>query len=461
MKDQYELKKGFKFIYRIIRSLDELSVFGIITLVAWALIASAWLQRHGPTQLLWLCDIGIFLTGIGLIIKSRLILTAQFVGLFIYHLCWHIDFLSFVLFKEMLFSSTAYMFSDKVTVYEKSLSFFHHTYTIPVLLWALLRLGTSKSGWIFQTIQTSVAFILTYFLTDPLRNVNWIFGAGFADISPAKMNPVVYYITMIIFPPIIIYWPLNILISRFISRIEIRSKIRIPIFSSFVFAIVFSLIIIVISRKIGMECDINVNFPKSILELHQTNLSDLEDLQTTTNAPIVVSVAYGAPGQEQDVLLRALEDKLPRVTYFNGRMGNISLQEILKVIPIKGIPCVPQQIVVRGKRGQKGTIIYAVVASDKFYLQSYCDKNTALEHFEVHCQLGEEGLGEFIDMETGKYRVGIENRVVFPGGFGSLYAVTIVAISDQMPVARSAFYIFNRTGVSKPYDIFGSQNQQN
>ncbi len=53
-----------------------------------------------------------------------------------------------------------------------------------------------------------------------------------------------------------------------------------------------------------------------------------------------------------------------------------------------------------------------------------------------------------------------ENRVIVGDGIGSLYAVTVVALKNQVPVARSPIYIFNRTGVYQPEDILWSEDKQ-
>jgi hypothetical protein len=438
-------------------TFDELTVLGAITAFAYLLISVAWIRRGGLAELIWLCDLATLGTAIGLLSRSRLILTAQFAGMLAYHLGWQIDFLSYVITDRMPFSATAYMFSGDLTAYEKALSFFQHIFVVPVCFWALLRLGASRSGWLFQTIQTSVAFVVTYVFTKPAQNINWIFGAGFASLSPASMNPLVYYIIMALLPPLLVYIPTNLLALWLTSGCRLTDRHR---GQRTAVALAGSALAAVLAAAVGSACDLNTNLPATILSLPPRGTAPLEGVEVTENRPRVVTVAYGLPGRETQIPLRTWPAALPRTKGQDGTAGPLFLREITNSVPIGEIPKSPQQVVIRGVRGHKGTVVCAIVGADRFYAQPRCDTQTALDRFELHCQLGAEGLAEFVHPQSGVRRAPLEHQAIVNGALESLCSVTIVAFDRRMKLTRSPTYLLRRTGVYLPDDVAWSGTDQ-
>src|SRR5437764_1321523 len=118
-------------------ALDDVRALGLVTGLLWLAISTAWIRRGGYDQLLWLCDLATLGTAAGLLLRSPLLLTAQFVGMFAYHVSWQIDFLVYAATHRFPFAATAYMFSGNVTAYEKAISFLQHTIVLPLCFWGI------------------------------------------------------------------------------------------------------------------------------------------------------------------------------------------------------------------------------------------------------------------------------------------------------------------------------------
>ena len=438
----------------ILKSLDEITVLGIISFFTLLITLSVRLLHGNILQLIWLCNIALAGATLGLLLRSRLLLTAQFVGILVYHFAWHLDFFSYLMAGRMPFAATAYMFSGDLTLSEKGLSFFQHTFLLPSTAWALWRLGPSRFGWRFQSLQTFAAFLLTYLLSRPGDNINWIFGAGWPELSPANISPLPYYLIMVLAPPLLVYLPTNVFAlwlfkRRRIARQDNSSKRRrIGLVSA------YTIILIAISLLVGMTCDVRIVQPGSLAHLLSSEATLLERLPTGAHAPQINSVSYGCPAQEMSLPLRHLDIPLPRHLSSTDSHVIIVMKEILQSLPITSIPAAPEGLVIRGNRGRRGTIVCAVVASDQFYFQPWCDLNTALDRFEVHSRIGRPGLAEFFDSVSDIIRETAKNSFVEGYKRGGLYAVTIVAFEkNHKASARSPMYIFKRTGIYTPDDV--------
>ncbi len=430
---------------------DELTVLGIAAGIVWILIAAAWTRRSGFRQLVWLCDLATLGTAVGLLCRSKLILSAQLVGTLICHLGWQADFLSYYMLGRLPLGATAYMFSNDLGTYEKALSFLQHTFVIPACIYALFRLGVSRLGWVFQTIQTTLAFLLTYLFTRPEENINWIFGAGFAALSPASMN-YGFYIAMVAAPPLLIYFPLNRLLLNYLPVVDSSAVCASARFRRATAALTCCAGAMCISLAVARTCYVEPNLPARFLELPSTGPIPLESVASGPDSPTISSFSYGLPGQQMEIPLVPAAAILPRIGSRSGEWGLVP-RDGSGILSPAGFPEAPQEIVIRGNRGRKGTVICAVVGSDRLYAQSPCDCRTAIDRFELHCRLGSDGLSEFIDPRTGLRREASEHRFANGPAMQSLFSLTIVAFDRHMKASRTLTYVLRRTGVFRPDDV--------
>lgn len=433
---------------------DELTLCGGIAALAWVLISIEWTRTGGWTQLLWLCDVATLGTAIGLISRSPLILTAELTGTVFCHLGWHVDFLSYLLTGRMPFQATEYMFGGQVGAYGKALSFFQHTFILYVCIVGVRRLGAARRGWIFQTFQTAAAILLTYLFTKPSENINWIFGAGFPGLSPAARDPGVYYLLIVLLSPIVIYLPINLVAARLapkrpMQRIQVRRACAVVV------------AVAVVSAGIGAAAGYAFRpapFPNSLIELTSQSPTRLEKVPVDNGSPRVESIQYGVLDQRQPIELHVRREPLPRMRGEGGLPGWLSLRDLGLSGEFHHLPRAPQGVVVKGTRGRRGTVVCAVVGADQFYLQPWCDTQTALDRFEIHCRFGEEGLQEFVVPGEGIRKPPGVNQVIIGGALQSIYVLSVVGF-DRNTASRSPFYSVRRTGVWRPDDVVWSQRQ--
>jgi hypothetical protein len=108
---------------------------------------------------------------------------------------------------------SAYMFDAGTPRYLRALSLFH----VPLpagLVWLVLRLGYDRRAWLAQSLLALVVLPVTYWLTDPGENVNWVHGLGRPQ-SP--LPPGVYLALLIVAFSLVLYLPPHLLFAHFLS----------------------------------------------------------------------------------------------------------------------------------------------------------------------------------------------------------------------------------------------------
>jgi hypothetical protein len=171
-------------------------------------IAVIYWRAYGPTNFLWLSDIGLAFTLAALLSGNRLLASMPAVGVLPLELAWTIDFL----FGGRLIGIAAYMYDSKLPLYLRAISLFHLALP-PTLFFLLYRFGYDQRALIYQTLLTWGVLIVTYVATDPEKNINWVFGPG---AKPQHYLPPLLYLglVMVIFP-VFIFLPMHLLLKRF------------------------------------------------------------------------------------------------------------------------------------------------------------------------------------------------------------------------------------------------------
>ena len=85
---------------------------------------------------------------------------------------------------------SAYMFDASTPRYLRALSLFH----VPLpagLVWLVARLGYDRRAWLYQSLLALVVLPVTYWLTGPKENVNWVHGLGKPQtaLPPGRTSP--------------------------------------------------------------------------------------------------------------------------------------------------------------------------------------------------------------------------------------------------------------------------------
>lgn len=158
--------------------------------VAWLAIyvPSYWLA-YGPLNFLFLCNVGVMITALGLVAGSRLLVSSQAVAAPIIGLVWALDAGYRVLTGDFLFGGTAYMWDPQYPLWTRLLSLYHLAWPL-LLLWIMGRIGYDRRGVWLQTAIAGTSLAVARLFTDPALNINFAFVDPFLgrQFGPAVLH---------------------------------------------------------------------------------------------------------------------------------------------------------------------------------------------------------------------------------------------------------------------------------
>lgn len=148
------------------------------TIFVCVLVLVYWVER-GPANFLWLSDVALLAIVPALWMESRFLTSMMAVGVLLPELAWNLDFFLRLIsgFDVIGLNATGYMFESGYTKLFKFFSLFH-IFLPPLLLWMIYRLGYDTRAIYAQTLLVWVLLPVCYLVTDPERNLNWVFGIG-------------------------------------------------------------------------------------------------------------------------------------------------------------------------------------------------------------------------------------------------------------------------------------------
>jgi hypothetical protein len=195
-----------KRIYRVI----NLKQAGIFCLAWWGCIAFYWISSGEPFHLLWLCDLTLLITGIGLLLENSLLISSQIVGTLLIQLSWNLDFWLRLITGSKVFGFTEYMFSPAHPIQVKILSVFH--IFLPVfLIYACLRLGYDVRGWRWQAFLTTGVYILSFLTTNQSQDANWVLGPFW---KTQRIVPGWMWLAIWLALTIAMYWVFHLILKK-------------------------------------------------------------------------------------------------------------------------------------------------------------------------------------------------------------------------------------------------------
>jgi len=146
-------------------------------------------SAYGTLNFLFLCNIGVILTAIGLILRSRLLISSQGVAAPVIALAWALDAVWKLVSGDFLFGGTSYMWDPAFPLAARLLSLYHLAW--PVLLWAVLRrTGYDPRGWPLQAAIAALALIAGRLLAPAADNINFAWTDPFfaRQLGPAALQ---------------------------------------------------------------------------------------------------------------------------------------------------------------------------------------------------------------------------------------------------------------------------------
>ena len=176
-----------------------------------AVLVPIYLRHYGPANFLWFSDVALLATALGLWVESPLILSAMTVAVALPEILWNVDFFARLLAGRAPLGMASYMFDQRLPRYLRGLSLFH--VALPVLLlWSVARLGYDPRALPAQIISGTLLMILSYTLTNPSENINWVFGPG--STPQRRFSPLVYVTLVIVSFPLLVYVPTHLALVR-------------------------------------------------------------------------------------------------------------------------------------------------------------------------------------------------------------------------------------------------------
>jgi len=174
-----------------------------------AVIVPVYLAYYGPANFLWFSDVALVVTGVALWLESPLLVSMMTVGVLLPELLWNVSLFTRLLTGVRVSGLADYMFDTRIPKWIRALSLFH--VVLPVLmLWTLHRLGYDPRALPAQTALAWVILPLTYAVTKPEDNVNWVYGPGARP--QRQVSPPLYLAFVLIFFPLIVYVPTHLLL---------------------------------------------------------------------------------------------------------------------------------------------------------------------------------------------------------------------------------------------------------
>src|SRR5687768_777571 len=130
-------------------------------------------------------------------------------------LAWNVDFFGRLLTGRQMIGLSGYMFDRGKPRFLRALSLFHVVLPI-VLLWMVYRLGYDDRALMFQTVVALIVLPVTYWITDPSDNVNWVYGPG--SKPQTRIDRRAYLALTVILFPLVFYLPTHLLLRTVLGR---------------------------------------------------------------------------------------------------------------------------------------------------------------------------------------------------------------------------------------------------
>ena len=108
-----------------------------------------------------------------------------------------------------------YMFDRNIPLGRRALSLFHLALA-PTILWMLGRFGYDRRAMLLQTAVTWAVLPATYAITEPEKNINWVFGPG--SKPQHRLPPLLYLGLEMITLPMFVFLPMHMILGRVFGR---------------------------------------------------------------------------------------------------------------------------------------------------------------------------------------------------------------------------------------------------
>jgi hypothetical protein len=190
--------------------LISLSLKIVYTVFVCALVPVYW-RQYGAANFLWFSDIALLALVPALWLENALLVSMLAISVVFFEALWNADFFLRLSTGKSLIGLSAYMFDPKVPLFIRGLSCFHIALPL-LLLWTLHRLGYDQRAFVCQTIVSMIVLPVSYLVSNPKENVNWVYGFG---QNPQRILPApLFVILLMLLFPLVVYLSTHLLFTR-------------------------------------------------------------------------------------------------------------------------------------------------------------------------------------------------------------------------------------------------------
>ncbi len=187
----------------------------VYTVLALGIVVIYWV-RYGPGNLLWFCDLALIGLIAGLWLESSLLISTLALSVLVPELVWNLVFFARVIFRVRIAGVIDYMFEPERPALLKALSLFHVPLPF-ILVWAVWTLGYDPRALLAATAMAWIVLPLTWLLTPPERNVNWVHGPGGEKVRQQRVHPLLFVAFLMLALPIVFYLPAHFALYRLVG----------------------------------------------------------------------------------------------------------------------------------------------------------------------------------------------------------------------------------------------------
>jgi hypothetical protein len=175
------------------------------TVMVCVIVPVYWME-YGPANFLWFSDIALLLMVPALWLKSPLLSSMMAVGVLPFETIWMVAFFSGGTLGHM----ADYIFDPNLSIFLRGLSLFHFPMPAVIIL-MLMRFRYDKRALLAQTLLALIVIPLTYAVTKPEDNINWVYGF---DKVQTLLPPHIYLAVLAFTMVCLVFVPMHFLLKK-------------------------------------------------------------------------------------------------------------------------------------------------------------------------------------------------------------------------------------------------------
>ncbi|MGH6673379.1 MAG: hypothetical protein ACRECV_15590 [Xanthobacteraceae bacterium] len=188
-----------------------------------AVLIPLYLHYYGPTNFLYVCDVSLLLTLLGIWPENSLLISMCCVGILVVQTAWLVDFLV-NLAGVSLTGVTDYMFDASYPLFLRLFSLYHGW--LPLLLAYLVwKTGYDRRAFLSWTAVFWVLLLVCFFLMPPPYpnpgltpvNINYVWGPD-EHMAQTWVTAYVWLMGLLIGLPLLVFAPTHLILSRIVPK---------------------------------------------------------------------------------------------------------------------------------------------------------------------------------------------------------------------------------------------------